>query len=386
MSILILSLPLLRALVPSIAYRMHRPLSVLALVAIYIHLPPISLFSRICIYIIIALFSTMLLVESTIFIYQNGAFTYGGWTRASIMRLADDSKLITVYPGRRIHVRPGQYIKLWIPFSSPLTWFHFRKFYVQSWEPGKQSQLQLFEPVVGKFSRCLAARVGHFLRESDLRRAFFTGPHGIQEVYVQYETVLVIASELGILSVMPYIKHICYCVKARTSKARRIHLVWQVPGMTKLQVEQPMKMVLEKEAAIDKKIANLSEQKEVQVELSNATGRAGKLLQTPSKLIQYHLSRYVPEHEREQQCLDIILDAALHTYQDKSGAEPGVNLRVAFQDLKREIGHLENEIEWLHNRMRIMNNILCWVNSKFDDIKEHCVGVSPLEYDCCSPC
>ncbi|OOO05323.1 hypothetical protein OAory_01068390 [Aspergillus oryzae] len=60
--------------------------------------------------------------------------------------------------------------------------------------------------------------------------ALISGPHGLSVPVSRYETVLLIASDSGILAVKPYVDHLFHCVKEGTSKTRRLCLVWQVLG------------------------------------------------------------------------------------------------------------------------------------------------------------
>lgn len=60
--------------------------------------------------------------------------------------------------------------------------------------------------------------------------ALISGPRGLSVPVSRYETVLLIASDSGILPVKPYVDHLFHCVKERTSKTRRLCLVWQVSG------------------------------------------------------------------------------------------------------------------------------------------------------------
>ncbi|KAL1969098.1 hypothetical protein VTN77DRAFT_352 [Rasamsonia byssochlamydoides] len=343
--ILVLSFPFIRNLAPGVVRWLHRPLALVAIAAVYAHLPASNLYPTLYIFIVTALF-LMLVIESAYFLYSNGAFADGGWTRVSIILQADESKQILVYPGRAIHVLPGQFIKLWIPFVSPLTWLDFRQFYVQSWEPGKQQQLQLFERAEGSFSRRLGSRATRPLHETDMGRAFFTGPYGISEAYTQYETILLIASDLGILSMMAHVRHLYHCIKGRTSKARKIRLVWQIPKVSKLVYTDANNAVKDRQAVIDEKLKTFSDH-----------------IKLPTKLIQYHLGRYVPLNDKEQEELggDVIRNQARIS-----------NLQSEFQEFENEVRPLEKEIAWFQGRMRIMNNILCWINSKFDDIKDKC--------------
>jgi hypothetical protein len=363
MIILTLSLPPIRNLAlaskcgsiqdlaPRIMRWLHRFLGLLAATAVYTHISVSSLYTKVYIGTVTT-FSVILVLECGIFFHHNGAFANGNWTRVSVIVQADKSKHVIVYPGRAIHVHPGQFIKLWVPFANPLTWFDFRRFYVQTWEPGVQQRLQLFERAEGRFSQRLADRATRFLRETDRRRAFFIGPYGVSEPYTEYETILVIASDLGILSMMAHVRHLCHCIHSRTSKARRIRLVWELPGMSKLAYTMPTAQVAGKTKELEAKFEAFSNQVDL-----------------PTKLVRYHLGRYVPTDEEEQGKLveDIIKRESLIE-----------DLQGHFKRFEDEIKPLETEIARLRSGFRLLDNILCWVNSKFDDIKNDCVRKTVL--------
>ncbi|KAL2005964.1 hypothetical protein VTN00DRAFT_9618 [Thermoascus crustaceus] len=145
---------------------------------------------------------------------------------------------------------------------------------------------------------------------------------------------------------MAHIRHLYHCIKGRTSKARRIRIVWQVPSVSKLIYTEAKDKVKGIEADIDEKLKIFS----LRVRL-------------PAKLIQYHLGRYTPVDDGEQQQLDeqVIQNQALIS-----------KLQNEFREFEDKIKPQDTNIERIQSRMRIMNSILCWVNSKFDDIKKDC--------------
>jgi hypothetical protein len=56
----------------------------------------------------------------------------------------------------------------------------------------------------------------------------FAGPYGSSEPVSRYETILLVASDSGIFAIRPYVEHLFHSVKRRTSKTRRLCLVWQL--------------------------------------------------------------------------------------------------------------------------------------------------------------
>ena len=63
--------------------------------------------------------------------------------------------------------------------------------------------------------------------------AFFSGPHGLPAPVAQYGMVLMVASGLGILSQLCYIREIIRGFNRMTSRTRRLQLVWQLEHLGK---------------------------------------------------------------------------------------------------------------------------------------------------------
>ncbi|RAQ69284.1 hypothetical protein AFCA_008633 [Aspergillus flavus] len=127
-------------------------------------------------------------------------------------------------------VLPGQYVDLWMPSLNPWSWFQCASFIVTSWSPDPQTSLQLLARCPSRafgFTWMLSWRA---LSGSRHNLALISGPHGLRVPVSRYETVLLIASDSGILAVKPYVDHLFHCVRERTSKTRRLCLVWQVSG------------------------------------------------------------------------------------------------------------------------------------------------------------
>ncbi|KAH3208784.1 hypothetical protein KXV77_009063, partial [Aspergillus fumigatus] len=141
---------------------------------------------------------------------------------------ADDSMRIEIYLGRPVIIQPGQYIDLWVPSLNPWSWFQSASFIVTSWSTEKQSTLQLYVECPNRpfgFTWLLLWRAR---RNSRRNLILFSGPHGISVPASRYETVLLVASDSGILAIRPYVDQLFHCVTKRTSKTRRLCLIWNV--------------------------------------------------------------------------------------------------------------------------------------------------------------
>ncbi|GBF64101.1 hypothetical protein TMEN_6773 [Trichophyton mentagrophytes] len=65
--------------------------------------------------------------------------------------------------------------------------------------------------------------------------AFISGPHGVSLSVEKYERVLMVASELGVVAIIPYLKRLIHGYNTSTSRIRRINLVWQLHTAIEMQ-------------------------------------------------------------------------------------------------------------------------------------------------------
>jgi NAD(P)H-flavin reductase len=114
-------------------------------------------------------------------------------------------------PGRPVVVLPGQYFNLWVPSLNPWSWFHVSSFTVTSLSVDKQHRLQF---LAKRPNRSIGFT--WLLTKSRRHLTFFSGPHGLSEPAPRYETVLLIASDAGMLAIKP--------------ETRRLCLAWHVSG------------------------------------------------------------------------------------------------------------------------------------------------------------
>lgn len=229
-----LSFPLLRKPSYEIFIRTHQALATLSAYAIWRHLALQPLIPRLYIYISALTFLSTLLLQCVFVIYRNRIIS-GGCTRASISHVNDIVK-IRLTLTRPLKVEAGQYVCLWIPRVSFWSFLQSHPFIVTSWSEGKQSSLDLFVSPRRGFTREL-------LNHSKVDRdgpssciAPFSGPHGISAPVGDYETVLMIASGFGMAAQLPYLKQLIYGYNACKIRTRRIHLVWQLETLGKLQI------------------------------------------------------------------------------------------------------------------------------------------------------
>lgn len=197
--------------------------------AIWTHLPHGRSGPWYLTYAALCVFGATAVFAVCITLYRNGACG-GSWSKGMVVKRDDGSMRIDIYPGRPVLVLPGQYINLWCPSLNPWSWFQGSSFIVTSWSAEEQAILQLFVKCPNRSFGFTWLLLWRALANSRRNLTFISGPHGLSEPVPRYETVLLIASDTGILPIKPYVEQLFYCVKKRTSKTRRLCLVWQVSG------------------------------------------------------------------------------------------------------------------------------------------------------------
>jgi len=152
-------------------------------------------------------------------------------TKGLVTILQHDILQIVLELPRPLHVKEGQYIGIWTHKLGMLSGLQVHPFMITSWSEGKTNKLRLLvEPRNGWTKK--------LLRYSDTPwRALFSGPYGVSVPTRDYAVVLLVASGLGLVAQIPYLKRLIHDHNARRTRARRIHLVWQLktPG----RVHQP---------------------------------------------------------------------------------------------------------------------------------------------------
>lgn len=195
-------------------------MAVLSAYSTWRHLAKTSLSVRIYIYVLSGMFASTFTLQSLSIAYRNRTLSRHG-TRAKITR-SGTAIFIVLELSRPLRVEAGQYIHLWLPGVSPLSFLQTHPFTVVSWSPGKQRELVLLvEPRKGLTKSLATAAASPHL-------ALFSGPHGKSTPVGNYETVLMLASGFGIAAQLPYLKQLMH---GHEASPRRVHLVWQVENI-----------------------------------------------------------------------------------------------------------------------------------------------------------
>ena len=204
---------------------MHQALAALFAYSVWRHLPADKLFPQLYLYISAGLFLFTCALQCGGILYHNGTFRYGH-SRGQITQACGTVQM-NIRLSRPLKINAGQYINLWIPSVSFWSFVQSHPFVVTSWADEKQTSLDLFiEPRRG-LTRELLGHTG----TADSRLVLFGGPHGISAPVGEFESVVMIASGFGIAAHLPYLKQLIHGYSVRKVRARRIHLVWQLPNI-----------------------------------------------------------------------------------------------------------------------------------------------------------
>jgi len=224
---MLLSLPVFRKPSYELFLRSHQVLAFLCAYALWRHLSSKSLLVRICLYISTGMFGLTSSLQLCSILYRNANFRRG-FPRVRVTKVSGGIKVTVIVPSR-LQIKPGQYINLWIPSISFWSFLQSHPFVVASCTEGQQTTLELLiGPQKGLSSK--------FLRNSTYDSdslALFSGPHGLSAPLAEFETVLLVASGLGIAAQLPYLRHLIRGYNDFQVRTRRIHLVWQLESLGK---------------------------------------------------------------------------------------------------------------------------------------------------------
>jgi len=180
-------------------------------------------------YISSGLFLFICVVQGGIIFYQNGFF-HSGHAQADITHVHGAVR-VRIHCRKPLQVNIGQHINLWIPSVSFWSFVQSHPFVVISWAEEPQCHLDLFiEP-----RRGLTRELLRHAKHGQVKHPFvlFSGPHGKSVPVDECENILMFASGFGIAAHLPYLKRLIHGYNARTLRARRIHLVWQLRDIGK---------------------------------------------------------------------------------------------------------------------------------------------------------
>ncbi|KAI2862016.1 hypothetical protein CBS76997_11323 [Aspergillus niger] len=132
---------------------------------------------------------------------------------------------ITVSPHR--HIRPGQYIYLWLPHAGFRSCFQLQPFYVAYWDDAPEPRILyvLARPRASSLSTRLYLREWLHQRRQP---ALLLGPYGRSIDFSLFGTIVFIVEDIGMLRVLPYIRMLVQASEQRRAMVRKLKIVWQM--------------------------------------------------------------------------------------------------------------------------------------------------------------
>ncbi|OJZ80228.1 hypothetical protein ASPFODRAFT_212809 [Aspergillus luchuensis CBS 106.47] len=132
---------------------------------------------------------------------------------------------ITVSP--HWHIRPGQYVYLWLPHAGFRSCCQLQPFYVAYWDDalGPRILYVLTRPRASSLSTRLYLREWLHQRRQP---ALLLGPYGRSIDFSLFGTIVFIVEDIGMLRVLPYIRMLVHASEERRAMVRKLKIVWQM--------------------------------------------------------------------------------------------------------------------------------------------------------------
>lgn len=241
LTVVVLSIRILRHPSYEIFLRLHQALAFLSLYAIWRHIHSQKMLPRLYITIAVGSFLITSVVQWIMILYRNFSFR-DGCCRALITR-RNGAVRINIRLPRPLYLRAGQYINIWIPSISFWSFLQSHPFTIVSWTDGQPMFVDLLvEPKSGFTNRLMQYARDSSLEApsvedysaSDFRIVWFSGPHGSSTNVGEFGSVLLVATDFGIAAQLPVLKELISGFNRCEVRTRRIHLVWQLRAWGKV--------------------------------------------------------------------------------------------------------------------------------------------------------
>lgn len=173
---------------------------------------------------------------------------------AFIYHVVDDALHLHIRPSRLWDFRPGQYVYLCLPAMGITAFAQSHPFYV-AWIENIGTKSEIVVLVIrmrsgftkNLISKALSHRNTWFtftgssttIKPSNYRQvanfapAIVDGPYGGEVSVGEFETVVLVATDIGIVGHLPYIEHLLKKFHLRDAKVRRIILYWEIDSERK---------------------------------------------------------------------------------------------------------------------------------------------------------
>lgn len=212
--------------------RTHQLLAGLALFMVWVHIRGVvSVTARYAVVATVSIFGTTWVLQLCGIIVLNRLFLHGlprarAVVKSNIVRLTVDVPVV-------LEIHPGQYVNVCVPGISWTSLLQSHPFVVATAQRHEGStMLELVVRVRRGWTSKLHRRA---LRDGERHhdrpaayRCLLSGPHGPRQAIDKYGVVVLIASGCGVIGLLPYLQGLIDGYNSFTTKARRIHLIWQL--------------------------------------------------------------------------------------------------------------------------------------------------------------
>jgi predicted ferric reductase len=213
----VFSLPFVRRHAYELFLNTHIALTVIIIVAIFLHLAPFDFSQPSIILLIIAgsLFAILIAVRIGISL----------WNRAEVRIVEENGLLkaeITLAKPRQVSA--GQYVFLRVPSTSALSINESHPFFIASWDQDRDNKARNVTALIQRrkgFTRLLQA-------QPTAVRAFLEGPYGESPLAEDYGNVILFASGIGIAAHLGCIKQLLNARDQGPTRTQVISLLWEV--------------------------------------------------------------------------------------------------------------------------------------------------------------
>ncbi|PYI33125.1 hypothetical protein BP00DRAFT_367459 [Aspergillus indologenus CBS 114.80] len=223
-------LPLIRQWAYEIFLKGHNFLSIMASVMIWLHLEEKKGFDAFCLYFALGISVLTYIVYFLRQFYYN--LVAGRPVAAAELIKYQDAVKLTLTLARPWKVRGGQYVYLTIPAVRALSFAESHPFSIVWWEEGPNGEaitLSVLAKIESGFTRALASSSHEHLR------VWIDGPYGQCIDTKQYDSVILIATGIGVAAQLPYAKELLsrqLKVESEHLKGlttpKRISIVWEL--------------------------------------------------------------------------------------------------------------------------------------------------------------
>lgn len=189
------------------------------------HLLSIPYLSKLPFYVYLAMICALNLFIFLRVIYRNKSLGRP-WPRAFLTRDSDLDSVVhmRLRTARQLNVKPGQYLNIWLP---RIQLWSMPPFVIaaSTWHPNTREMELDFFVQAGEGLKAKILQICH--QSSTIERlALFSGPHGTPIRHTSANTVIMIASGMGIWGVLSYIEDIIHtsCSQSSTSRIVLIYI------------------------------------------------------------------------------------------------------------------------------------------------------------------